>query len=243
MGGLAEMSRTKLRDDQLPRGAGSAGDVPVIPAASVMVLRDRPLEVLMIRRHARSSFVPDAWVFPGGSVDASDAGLGDGSELSTRRVAAARELFEEAGIWIGAALAQSEQHRRALLDHAEDFASLLPSAPIDLQRLVWTSRWITPVGVPKRFDTYFFLTEIGRDVVATVEHQEAVEVTWIAPADALRKDAARSFPMVFPTIKNLEAITGFESVAALLASRHGVDIPTTRPVLEVEDGEKGIVLP
>jgi len=39
-----------------------------IPAASAIVLRDGPLEVLMMRRPARSSFVPDAWVFPGGAV-------------------------------------------------------------------------------------------------------------------------------------------------------------------------------
>jgi 8-oxo-dGTP pyrophosphatase MutT (NUDIX family) len=235
--------KTEVRDDQLPRGAGTAGDVAVIPAASVLVLRDRPLEVLMIRRHKRSSFVPDAWVFPGGAVDGSDAAIGNGSELATMRVAAARELFEETGIWAGAPLADSDGQRIALLQATMTFASLVARAPIDFDRFVWTSRWITPVGVPKRFDTYFFLTEAGRDVVATPENAEAVEVTWISPREALRREGEGAFPMVFPTIKHLEAITAFDSVPVLLDSRRGVEIPTTRPILEDDHGRKRIVLP
>jgi len=73
-------------------------EVAAVPAASVLVLRDGPLEVLMMRRRADASFVPNAWVFPGGAVDEEDRALGDGSELSTMRIAAARELFEETGV-------------------------------------------------------------------------------------------------------------------------------------------------
>ena len=232
---------TNVPDKHLPRGAGTAGEVPIVPAASVMLLRDKPLEVLMIRRHIKSRFVPDTWVFPGGAVDDSDAALGDGSELSTMRVAAARELFEETGIWIGGHM--SDDDRRALLEGRKSFASLLARSPIDFDRFVWTSRWITPAGVPKRFDTYFFLAEAGRDVVATAEKREATETEWISPGDAIRRETEGSFPMVFPTIKNLEAIAGFDSVAPLLASRRGIDVPTTRPILELSGGLKRIVLP
>ena len=232
---------TAVPDKNLPKGAGTAGEVPIVPAASVMLLRDLPLEVLMIRRHIKSSFVPDTWVFPGGAVDKEDAALGDGSELATMRVAAARELFEETGIWLGGAASGSE--RRELLEGRVSFASLLAKKPIDFDRFVWTSRWITPAGVPKRFDTYFFLAESGRDVTATPENREATEAVWISPSDAIRRETEGSFPMIFPTIKNLEAIRGFDSVEALLASRRGVQIPTTRPILELSGGLKRIVLP
>jgi 8-oxo-dGTP pyrophosphatase MutT (NUDIX family) len=232
---------TNVPDKQLPRGAGSAGEVPIVPAASVLLLRDAPFEVLMIRRHVRSSFVPDTWVFPGGAVDVEDAALGDGSELSTMRVAAARELFEETGIWLGGR--GSEEQRRDLLEGNIRFASLMSASPIDLDRLVWTSRWITPAGVPKRFDTYFFLAGIDRDAVATPENREATEAAWISPSDAIRRETEGTFPMIFPTIKNLEAIAGFHSVAELLASRRGVEIPTMRPILELSGGLKRIVLP
>src|ERR1700745_241110 len=97
-----------VSDRQLPSGAGDAAEVPPVPAASVILLRDSPLQVLMIRRHAKSTFVPDAGVLPGGWVDGPDHQLGDGTELGTMRVAAARELFEESGIWLGTTLADAD---------------------------------------------------------------------------------------------------------------------------------------
>jgi 8-oxo-dGTP pyrophosphatase MutT (NUDIX family) len=227
-----------VSDRQLPRGSGDAAEVPPIPAASVIVLRDSPLEVLMIRRHSKSSFVPDAWVFPGGVVESSDHDLGDGTEVGAMRIGAARELFEESGIWLGAPLADADAKRRRLLAGEITFASLIDESPIDVEKLVWTSRWITPIGVPKRFDTYFFLAAVGRDEVASAENVEAVEAIWISPAEATDK-----LQIVFPTQKNLEALAGFTSAEELLASRRGAEVPTTRPVLVVEDGRKKIILP
>jgi 8-oxo-dGTP pyrophosphatase MutT (NUDIX family) len=227
-----------VSDRQLPRGAGDAAEVPPIPAASVIVLRDSPLEVLMIRRHSKSSFVPDAWVFPGGVVESSDHDLGDGTEVGTMRIAAARELFEESGIWLGVPLVDADAKRRALLMGEIPFASLIDGSPLDVEKLVWTSRWITPIGVPKRFDTYFFLAAVNHNAIASAENVEAVEVIWIPPAEAIEK-----LQIVFPTQKNLEALAGFTSAEELLASRRGVEVPATRPVLVIEDGRKKIILP
>src|SRR5581483_5056907 len=97
-----------------------ASHVEVQPAATVMLVRDAGadgaggLEVLMLRRHPESVFAADAWVFPGGRVDAGDrhgapiaigpsdaeasAALGVPSGGLAYWVAAARECFEEAGI-------------------------------------------------------------------------------------------------------------------------------------------------
>ena len=139
--------------------------VAALPAASAIILREPflhgPFEVLMIERHEKSSFVPSAWVFPGGTVERQDAELarkfGDGSTLATMRVAAVRETFEESGVWLGPRLDHAESKRRRLLAGDLSTESLLAESPVDLDRLIWTSRWITPEGVPKRFDTYFFL--------------------------------------------------------------------------------------
>ena len=47
--------------------------VPVRPAATVMLLANRPeLEVLMLRRTKNMAFAGDMWVFPGGRVDQID---------------------------------------------------------------------------------------------------------------------------------------------------------------------------
>jgi 8-oxo-dGTP pyrophosphatase MutT (NUDIX family) len=90
------------------------------PAATVLALRDGPagFEVLMLRRNLNSDFVGGAYVFPGGGVDAGDAGpaaqrlaLGIDDEEASRRlnlesgglayyVACLRELFEEAGLLV-----------------------------------------------------------------------------------------------------------------------------------------------
>jgi 8-oxo-dGTP pyrophosphatase MutT (NUDIX family) len=69
------------------------------PAASVVLLRrgdrhgDRGLEVLMMKRTGEARFMPNVWVFPGGSVDAAD---GEGERAY--RACATRELAEEASI-------------------------------------------------------------------------------------------------------------------------------------------------
>jgi 8-oxo-dGTP pyrophosphatase MutT (NUDIX family) len=159
-----------------------------LPAASVIVLRDNPLEVLLLRRNEKSSFVPNAWVFPGGVIEGDE----------TPELAAVRETFEEAGL------------------------------TIDADSLVLTSRWITPVGIPKRFDTWFFLAEVDRAATVKIDEQEIVESMWIAPAGAL---ARRDLKLVFPTIKNLEALTGFESAAAVIASRANAIVEPVQPIL------------
>ncbi len=192
-------------------------EVTPIPAASVILLRDDPLETLMIRRRENRSFAPDVWAFPGGAVEEDDFRHGRGILLDSMRLAAARELFEETGIQLG--------------------------NPVDLEKLVWTSHWITPVGLPKRFDTYFFLACVGRDTVTKLQESEAVDSTWISPAAAVRRHMRGDFPVVFPTLKNLEAIVGFRSAGELIESPRKSEIPTTRPILIVENGQRKIILP
>jgi 8-oxo-dGTP pyrophosphatase MutT (NUDIX family) len=45
---------------------------PLRNAASLILVRGEPLEVLMVRRHARASFT-SSYVFPGGVVEPDDA--------------------------------------------------------------------------------------------------------------------------------------------------------------------------
>lgn len=91
--------------------------VPVRPAATVMLVDDRPdLQVFMVERHAKTVFAGGMWVFPGGALDATDDPAGfpltsqSMSDFEASRqmgleagglaycLAAIRETFEEAGV-------------------------------------------------------------------------------------------------------------------------------------------------
>lgn len=247
--GNADMTSHDVRSDQVPRGAGTGSeDVPVLLAASTIVLRGDPLRVLLMRRNDNSTFVPGAWVFPGGMLDASDSivahSMGrDGDELGAFKVCAARELFEETGIWTGAPLADPSFCRTELLEARRPFSELAREALPGIDGLVLTSRWVTPVGVPKRYDTCFFLIHVADDSVATPDLMEGVEMIWITPSDALERQQLGELSMVFPTIRNLEAIATSTSAEELLESRRQATIPTTRPILVQEGDRKRIVLP
>ena len=115
-----------IPDEALPPGFADkvrSGDfTPPLPrqAATVLLVRDggSAPEALLLRRHGRSGFAADAWVFPGGVVDATDRdlsivdrldgptpsewaarlGVDDPAEAVGYVVAALREAFEETGI-------------------------------------------------------------------------------------------------------------------------------------------------
>jgi 8-oxo-dGTP pyrophosphatase MutT (NUDIX family) len=76
---------------------GAAPAAEARPAATVVLLRDGAggPEVLMVRRHRGSSFMADAYVFPGGRIEPED---GEGE--AAYAVGAARELAEEAGVTV-----------------------------------------------------------------------------------------------------------------------------------------------
>jgi len=230
--------------NQLSTGAASGGaSVPAVPAASTIVLRDAaPFEVLLVRRSSASSFVPDAWVFPGGSVDPIDRELAeDASEISAMRVCAHRELFEETAIWLGS-IADPVSTRDRILERAFDFRSVAGNAVADRQAMVWTSRWITPKGVPKRFDTWFFVVHVPQEAEAIVDGREVVEAVWLDPAEALRSNQEGSMKMVLPTIRNLAALLDFQNIEALLESRRRATIIPVEPVIIMEGGKSRIVI-
>ena len=102
---------------------------------------------------------------------------------------------------------------------------------------------MTPAGIPKRFDTWFFLAEAPEVCEPSAYEDEAADLTWIRPSEALARHEAGGFTMVFPTIRNLEAIASSSSVRALIESRRRATVPVTQPVLVVEGRQKRIVLP
>ncbi|MCL2770519.1 MAG: NUDIX hydrolase, partial [Solirubrobacterales bacterium] len=178
-------------------------------AATVILLSggDTALEVLLVRRNPQARFMGGVWVFPGGSLDGQRE-----TGRDAHRVAAARELREEAAITLG--------------DHRE---------------LVEFSRWITPEQVSVRFDTRFFLAPLPAGQRPSVDGQECVELGWFTPRGALDAHGRGEIELVFPTIKHLEQLSGFPSATAVLerARAREREVRPVQPRVVVVDGGAG----
>ena len=111
------------------------------------------------------------------------------TEEEAHRVCAARELAEEAGIE-------------------------LP----DIAGLVEWSRWITPEPVPVRFDTRFYVAIAPPHAKPEPDASEITEVAWIAPAEALERHSRDELEIVFPTVRNLEELSGFATAQEVMAA-------------------------
>lgn len=191
-------------------------------ASSTLVLRDGEggaLEVLMLRRHAGASFMPGYFVFPGGIVDAADgqpdalARCDEPAEQAEPRlglpaggmahaVAALRECHEECGLWLGAAGVDGRWHTGALHPWAH---------------------WVSPRGLPQRYDTRFFVARAPAGQSPCHDACETDALLWVRPAQALQGD----LPLAFVTQRMLQSLVPHHHVAAVLeAAGH-------RPPLEV----------
>jgi 8-oxo-dGTP pyrophosphatase MutT (NUDIX family) len=211
------------------------------------------ISVYMTRRSARSTFVPDAYVFPGGAVDPEDreivaAGEVHGSAGAVApelAVAAIRELFEEAGILLardrnGAVASPDAQTMLALRRERVEgtrFDELLAKHGFvpDASALLYYSNWITPVTEPRRFDTHFFIARAPEDQVAAADAVEVHDGTWIAPADAMARGDRHEMTIIFPTYKHLERLSRFADIDALLAYARERSVASVMPI-ERPDG-------
>ena len=171
------------------------------PASTILLLRDsaaaREVEVFMMVRHYEIDFNSGALVFPGGSVDKGDKEIiatpelysgGEGLDEATLsfRIAAIRETFEESGILLARPLASKAlvdarraseieaAHRADLCDSKISFLKVLTDngMVLALDELVPYAHWITPEGMPKRFDTWFFLAAAPPEQVGAHDGKE-----------------------------------------------------------------------
>ena len=152
------------------------------------------LEVYWLRRHAAMRFAGGFFAFPGGREDQADQAIsvqGATGERAWEIAAAARELFEEAGVLVarGAPPATSalRELRTALLDGRESFAAILARLNLTLSVLDFpqAGRWVTPQWMQLRFDTQFHLVELPEGQEASFLDDESDHGEWITPKDAL----------------------------------------------------------
>ncbi|MGK5520394.1 NUDIX hydrolase [Micromonospora sp. URMC 107] len=252
------------------------GGTPVVPRVAATVLLLRPagddFEVYLIRRVAAMAF-GGMYAFPGGGVDPSDsqahldwagptpAGWGERLGLTPEAAqavvcAAAREVFEEAGVLLAGPDAQTvvgdvsgddwEADRVALEQRRGGFADMLARRGLTLRSdllLPW-SRWITPEFEPRRFDTYFFVALLPEGQRTRDVSGEADHTLWVRPADALARAEAGELTMLPPTLVSLAQVAAGGDLAgvARAAATRDAATPVTPRLDAPDDGEARFVL-
>jgi 8-oxo-dGTP pyrophosphatase MutT (NUDIX family) len=234
------------------------------PAATILLLRDEPtFEVLMVKRHHQIDFASGALVFPGGKSHVGDhdqnwAGHAVGweaydAEQRILRIAAIREVFEEAGILLArrrdgqpmSGEACPMEVRKAVDEGRTRFIDVVSSldAYLDLDALTVFARWITPPLTPKRFDTWFYAVTAPAEQLAACDGRETVDAEWIAPAEALRLAAAGERKVIFPTRMNLKLLAEASSGSDAVARANGRKLVTVQPQILQRDGGRVLALP
>lgn len=213
-----------------------------------------------------------ASVFPGGTVDTHDPAMHaaccglDDAAASLRLavpangldyyVAAVRECFEEAGLLFASeetgglvALDTLPQHERAAMRHAAELGSdaLLHMCgargwQLAVDRLRYFSHWLTPPGMPRRFDTRFFVALAPPAQTPSADTRETVECLWLTPAEALSPQ--RALKLMNVTRRILEQLQSFATAQACMDHAQALrEVPMIMPRVATGPGGRHPVNP
>jgi 8-oxo-dGTP pyrophosphatase MutT (NUDIX family) len=205
------------------------------------------LQVYLLRRSRASGFMPGSFVFPGGLVDASDGDAGfwlkrvdlaaeaidgrlgeaGGFEVLPYAVAAVREAFEESQALLahprseaGGAYTAACAFRAAHGTERGWFKRLVESEGwvLTLSALSRWERWVTPVAMPRRFDTRFFIAALPPGQICLPDMRETTEGVWLTPQAALAANLAGTVPLTPPGLVSLQELARHPTVASLKAA-------------------------
>lgn len=249
---------------------------PARPAATVVVLRDGPegVEVFMVRRHEGVGAFRGAHVFPGGRVDkrdGADATWSDGVEHATGRlatldaaqavayhVAAARELFEEAGVLLArnragafvsladtAEVERFRQYRRDVHAHQRTLGEIAEreGLRLALDALTLFAHWVTPPVEGKRFDTRFFVARLPPGQKPAHDETETTDSLWIRPGAAVGAATRREIVLPPPTWVTMRELAPFRTVDDVVAWAARRRVERREPRFEEENGSRALVMP
>src|SRR5436305_305560 len=126
---------------------------------------------------------------------------------------------------------------------ADPMAEIDNGLLLELDELVPYAHWITPEGMPKRFDTWFFLAAAPPEQLGAHDGKEATDSIWVSPREALEGGNSGRFKLPFPTTRNLIRLGKQDSVKAALEDSRGKPIVTVMPVMTRNHGGRQLRIP
>ncbi len=243
------------------------------PSATIVVLRESSSgpELLLVRRRAGDAF-GDSYAFPGGVVDGDESASHAFSQGKTAEEAntllnvaqggldyysaAIRELFEETGIllardaagdWSGSG-PDVDVLRKEVDQGALPWSDFLRDQGLQMasDALHYFAHWETPLNLPKRWSTRFFLAELPSGQDATHDGSEVTDSRWIPAAEALTLGCEGGMELPLPTVKTLKSLADFITVGEMLdwaKDQASQGIEKILPERIRSDGESKYVVP
>jgi len=187
-------------------------------AAVILLRRASPgFEVFLLRRHQRASFMASMFVFPGGATEPGE----------DARTAAARELFEEAGVLLARSDAGFEGQtlefpivgalRRRILGGASAQQALAAAGLAwSTDMLVPWSHWITPSIEPKRFSARFYVCELPSTQIPSFDDIETVDQVWVRPGEAIARAGELQLPP--PQLRTFWELSQLDTIEDVLVA-------------------------
>ncbi|NPC42013.1 NUDIX hydrolase [Nocardioides sp. zg-1230] len=255
--------------------SGEAAPAEPRDAATVVLLRPGASgpDVYLLRRQTSMAFAGGMCVFPGGGVDPRDfddelvdRGLWAGpspaewalrlgcDEAKARALvcAAVRETFEESGVLLAGAGADSvvadttgddwEADRVALESREVSLTAFLEDRSLVLRTdlLGAWSGWLTPVFEPRRYRTWFFVARLPEGQVTRDVSSESSSVMWAGAMDAVSRVEQQEILMLPPTWLTCLEVGQHADPAAVLAEASGRTVEMFMPEV-VSDGDEFIL--
>ena len=232
---------------------------PATSAATLVVFRKAKdggaPELLMQVRSKTMSFVGGAAVFPGGKVDPTDRELAaklncfEDEDEAAHRIAAIRETLEETGLAVGLSepvSADQAREARDLLHSGSSLAEVLERFGWELacDTIVPFARWRPNFRDARRFDTRFYLADLGTGAVdIAVDGTENTHLFWTSAANAIEMAEAGEIKVIFPTHRNLERLALFSSFDEAREHAQSIPVRVITPYIAVDDGVKYLCIP
>jgi len=227
-------------------------------AATVILVRPTKVggwEIFLARRHQKQAFMAGAYVFPGGQLEETDSDRDLENYIKTADVfdpcrllqdsslpgekargffiAAIRETFEEAGIFLGGSVTGNfvSFYDKDVLQRFNDYRPQLNASQITLAEiarkekislfpdtLIPYAHWITPEFEKMRFNTSFFLAKLPPCQTPVADAVELTESLWVTPQKALELQREQKIILMPPTLKTIEELSAFNEIEELFSA-------------------------